>query len=79
MNNIQNYGNINAYSNYDKVNKSPNFKGKQIPELSEIYFCRKYFHEISNKKPKTFKNVLIEGTFNDFMNFIYKKLGFKKP
>ena len=78
MNNIQNYGNVNANSNYGKVNKSPNFKAKQVSELSEVDFA-KYYLNSTTTKPKTLKNVLLKGNLDDWMNFICKKLGLKKP
>ena len=35
MNNIQNYGSVNANPNYGKVNKSPNFKALIISDAAK--------------------------------------------
>ena len=35
MNNIQNYGSVNANPNYGKVNKSPNFKALIISDAGK--------------------------------------------
>ena len=68
MNNIQNYVNNNVNLNYGKINRNPNFKGKYF--INTIY---------NKPRPKTLKNILLEGNFDDWMNFIFKKLGLKKP
>lgn len=49
MNNIQNYGSVNANPNYGKVNKSPNFKALIISDGAKqtLQFAR----ELSKKKP----------------------------
>ena len=49
MNNIQNYGSVNANPNYGKVNKSPNFKALIISDAAKetLQIARK----LSKKKP----------------------------